>query len=155
MARARSSSPSNLLSDLANCSFLMQKRIVAFPLQPNHDAQVASMGNVQKPAWRGCVRADGIHAVCRHQREILFHHSRRRECAALYARPKCPVGYARTKSFSWPAHRNLPPKTTREPSQTVFEGETRSRTSSGSETGTSAGALIGIILTDISALHLN
>src|SRR2546430_13149309 len=42
MARARSSSRSNLLSDLANCSFLMQKRIVAFPLQPNHDAQVAS-----------------------------------------------------------------------------------------------------------------
>src|SRR2546429_2313994 len=63
MARARSSSRSNLLSDLANCSFLMQKRIVAFPLQPNHDAQVASMGNVQKPAWRGCVRAGGIYAT--------------------------------------------------------------------------------------------
>src|SRR6266566_1803169 len=76
---------------------------------------------------------------------------------ALPSMPGRNVPYVtpRTKSFSWPAHRNLPPKTTREPSQTVFEGETRSRTSSGSETGTSAGALIGIILTDISALHLN
>src|SRR6266404_352578 len=92
MTRACPCSASNLFSNLANNLFVMQKRVVTLPLKPNQDAQATLVSNFQKPARRGGVGSNGIHAVCRHQREISFNHCRRRKRGAVYARPKCSIG---------------------------------------------------------------
>src|SRR6266566_3104296 len=99
MPRACLCSASNLFSNLANTLLFMQKRVVAFPLQPNQDAEATSLSNVQKPVRRRVVGAHGIHAVCSHLREILLNYARGRERSAVYARAKCSVSHASDKKL--------------------------------------------------------
>src|SRR5947207_12816643 len=94
MTGAGSRSASNLVSDLANNFFLVQKRVVTLSLQPDQDAQVALVSDFQKPVWRGGVGSNGIHTVCRHLRKILFNNSRRTKRDAIYAWPTRSIGYA-------------------------------------------------------------
>src|SRR2546423_6598201 len=87
MTGAGSRSASNLVSDLANNFFLVQKRVVTLSLQPDQDAQVALVSDFQKPVWRGGVGFDGNYAAFRHFEKNLFHKPPLTETAALHSLP--------------------------------------------------------------------
>src|SRR5256885_15278836 len=72
MTGAGSRSASNLVSDLANNFFLVQKRVVTLSLQPDQDAQVALVSDFQKPVWRGGGGLDGIYTALRQLRKNFF-----------------------------------------------------------------------------------
>src|SRR2546423_15062048 len=92
MTGAGSRSASNLVSDLANNFFLVQKRVVTLSLQPDQDAQVALVSDFQKPVWRGGVGLGGVLSLFGDLRKDFFNNTRGRESAAPYARPKSCIG---------------------------------------------------------------
>src|SRR2546423_14011887 len=79
MTGAGSRSASNLVSDLANNFFLVQKRVVTLSLQPDQDAQVALVSDFQKPVWRGGGGSKGIPRRFGTLRKSLFYQTRVKE----------------------------------------------------------------------------
>src|SRR2546430_13220226 len=87
MTGAGSRSASNLVSDLANDFFLVQKRVVTLSLQPDQDAQVALVSDFQKPVWRGGGGSNGLPPPSRHFGKSFFNNLPGRETAPIIARP--------------------------------------------------------------------
>ncbi len=63
-------SRAHTLSDGTDSSGIVQERYVLFPRDSNHYPQAILLRQIENPAGRHRVKANGIDAVCRHLREI-------------------------------------------------------------------------------------
>ena len=99
MAGQEADGVAHALADLARAAFVIEEGDVLLPGQADHDAQAILPRNVEQPARRRCIGANGVQPVGGDQGKVALHARAIVKFVAVFVRFKRSVGNALHPEF--------------------------------------------------------